>query len=105
MLAKLKNGQLILLPKTYEHDGISYSNYDALQNDGEGLAVLASHGWKPLIETPMPEPQEGVGYNPVYEDTGDSIVMSWEAYEIEEPEAQPDYMAFIAGLMEGYGDE
>ena len=99
MYAKLENGQLRMLPKSYEYGGISYSNYDMLDEP-----TLLSHGWKPFIDTPMPEPQEGAGYTPVYIDDGGKITVHWDLYEIPEsvPELAVNINEFILGLLEGY---
>jgi len=112
MLVKLdENGNLIHLPKTgtletyneetEETEVITVSNYDALDEE-----ILLANGWKPLVETPMPEPDEGYGYRTTYEDTGDEIVQSWEKYELP-PEPTPQLSAeeMWDAYMEGYNDD
>lgn len=101
MLVKLENEQLIWLPKTYEYNNITYSNYDMLDED-----ILLSHGWKLLVEEPMPDPQDGIGYESIYTEKDDSIVMSWKSYEIPPlPETNDRYSInqrneFLEGIME-----
>ena len=96
MLARIENGVLIRLPRTYEYDSISYSNYDLLPEE-----TLLSHGWKIFDDAPQPS-REGYYYTPEYTQ-GDSITVQW--LEHENPiDTTPDYMAFIGGLLEGYAD-
>ena len=80
MLGKIKDGQLITLPQSYEHNGISYSNYDLLKEN-----IHRSHDWKDIVETPEPTPTEGYIYVKSYKDTGDNIISVWTAEPLLEP--------------------
>lgn len=105
MYAKIENGRLVLLPKTYTYDGTTYSNYDKLDDK-----TLLSHGWKPLVDTPAPKPQAGVIYMPVYNDDGENIVVKWKSVDTEtETESaleseftENERAEFIDGLMRGF---
>ena len=89
MLAKLIDGNITYIPKTYEHEGVTYSNYDLLDEE-----VHLSHGWKQLVETPMPD-TEGFYYTPTYTD-GSVITQGWALHEIPElPPPGPDRISEI----------
>ena len=48
---------------------------------------LASIGWFPLVETPMPAPEEGYHYERSYELKGDEIMTIWT--KVENPPPPP----------------
>jgi hypothetical protein len=99
MFAKIENGQLINIPQSYEYKGISYSNYDLLDEE-----TLLSHGWKYLIDNP-PEPKEGFYYIQSYIESGNEIVVKYEEKKIEISETQSaqlmdiEYLTNIVSLL------
>jgi len=110
MLAKLIDGALMPVPQSYWRETpegiVTVSNYDALPEEDH-----LADGWKPVIETEPPEPQEGIGYYPVYTEEETRIVQGWEEYEIPPPQPDPieelqaqvdELKEFVEWLMEGF---
>lgn len=77
MLYKLENGILNSFEgKFFEYEGKIYANPTGEQ--------LKSAGYKPLVDTPMPECDEKHCCIAVYEDTGENIIQSWKIEELAE---------------------
>jgi len=131
MLAKLIDGTLVLLPASYEVEREQREDFTVYPDDfadwpeedkeafpreyrtfsamvwisGYDMLTEEEHladGWKPVVETPMPE-REGYYYIDKFEEADDAILQDWKEYEI--PPAPPDPYAFIQALMEGYLEE
>ena len=69
MYAKLENGTLVFAPRRIILNGMQIFNPADEQ--------LISAGYKPIIETPMPDDApEGQHYEAQYTDSGDSITQS-----------------------------
>lgn len=77
MLAKLYKEHLVLVPPVYEYEGIQYSNYDSLPEE-----TLKSHGWKPVVELPKPDIQEGYALRGKYYETDTEIIKEWNEYSV-----------------------
>ena len=70
MLGKIINGQLTYPPHRIVLDGMQIFNPTETQ--------LVSAGYKPIIETDMPDDApEGQHYEAQYTDAGDTIMQSW----------------------------
>lgn len=70
MLGKIIDGNLTYLPHRIVLNGMQIFNPADEQ--------LISAGYKPIIETPMPDDApEGQHYEAQYTDSGDSIAQSW----------------------------
>lgn len=77
--AKLINGIIEYAPKKIKHDdSITYN---------PPVDMILQEGYKPVIETPMPEPQEGYYYELSYRDEGEQIIYVWTLVK-EEPSAE-----------------
>lgn len=77
MLGKIIDGVLTYPPHRIVLDGMQIFNPTEEQ--------LMLHGYKPIVETPMPEEPapEGQHYEAQYTDTGDTITQSWVLVEDE----------------------
>jgi len=76
--AKLINGVIEYAPKKIKHDdSITYN---------PPVEMITELGYKPLIETPMPEAPEGFHYVLSYRDDGTNIIYVWTMFE-DEPDA------------------
>ena len=73
--AKLIDGVIQFAPKKIKHDDSITYNPPA--------EMLIERGYKPLIETPCPEAEEGYHYELSYADQGESIVYVWTLVEDE----------------------
>ena len=72
---KVENGSLIQFTGRYiKHEGKVYANPTEEQ--------LRMAGWKHLISADKPDDGEDYYYSPVYDDSGEDIVQSWEKQEI-----------------------
>jgi len=89
--AKLDNGQLTLAPTTVIIDGLKVIN-----PKGEQLIEL---GYKPVVFTEPPTPQEGYGVSCTWEENELEIYQVWEEVELPEPEqTDGDYLLEKLGL-------
>ena len=79
MLGKITEGILTYPPHRIVINGMQIFNPTEEQ--------LISAGYKPIIETPMPDDApEGQHYEAQYTDSGDTITQSWTLVENEEVE-------------------
>lgn len=76
--AKLTNGRIQYAPKTVTHDGKHYNPTP------DHIAVEL--GYKPITNTPMPEPEEGYVWVSGWEETEKAIVQTWTKETAPEPE-------------------
>lgn len=90
MYGKLIDGVLEFAPKKIKQDNSIIYN--------PPVEMLVERGYKPIIETPEPEAQEGYHYELSFEDDGDEIVYVWTLYE-NEPTAD-DIMNILLGEAE-----
>lgn len=79
MYAKIINGVFTPAPKSIPVtiDGKPYIQYNPKAEN------LVAQGWKPVTETSHGEAPAGYEYRPIYTDSGESIVQSWELVEAE----------------------
>lgn len=75
MYAKLINGTIEFAPKKIKQDESTIYN--------PPVEMLLQKGYKPIIETPMPEPEEGYYYELSYKDEGEQIVYVWTLVKAE----------------------
>ena len=79
MIAKLIDGVLVSAPRKIQIiiDDKPYTQFNPTAEN------LLAQGWKPVTETEHGEAPAGYEYRPVYTDSGDTIVQSWELVERE----------------------
>ena len=78
--AKLTNGRIQYAPKTITYGGRHYNPTPD--------AIAVELGYKPITNTPIPEPEEGYMWVSGWEETEEAIVQVWHK-EIA-PEPEPD---------------
>jgi len=97
MFGKMKNGQLMTLPRNYFADGITIFNFNHADE-----SVWREHGFKPVVES---SPPDNINlWKPVYTDSGEEIVVErWELtlQEIEDVAA----ISFVQAAQEGKLDD
>ena len=72
---KIENNKMYFAPKKIKHDNsITYN---------PPVEMLLERGYKPIVETPMPEAPQGYHYELSYEDDGDHISYVWVLVENE----------------------
>ena len=77
--AKIIDGVFTLAPRKIQIiiDDVPYTQYNPTAEN------LLAQGWKPVTETSHGDAPAGYEYRPVYTDSGESIVQSWELVERE----------------------
>ena len=73
MYGKVENGDFVYAPNPAKHKGQIHYN--------PSVDVLREMGYKPVIDTPPPEPQQGKCYTSHYEEQGEQIVKVWTENE------------------------
>lgn len=87
---KIINGVLCYAPKKIKHgDSITYN---------PPVEMILQEGYKPIIETEMPEAPDGYHYELSYADEGDNIVCVWTLFE-DEPTPE-EIMSILLGEEE-----
>jgi len=89
--AKLEKGQIIYSPPGIVIDGMKIINPSAAQ--------LIELGYKPVVFTEPPTPQEGYGVSCAWEENETEIYQVWEEVELPETEqTDGDYLLEKLGL-------
>jgi len=99
MLVKLELGSLVYVPKSCMYDGKAISNYYLLPE-----ATLLTHGWKYLIEKPMPAKEDGYTWRTYYEEDDDGISIRQEWEKVATPPIIPSRLDELEDSVEDLTD-
>lgn len=89
---KLENGTLVYAPNKLIIGTEQVFNAPA--------ETYKAQGWLPIVNTDMPEAEEGFYYSPVYTEADGKIVQQWEQHEIPEinTATEADYINALEDL-------